>query len=212
MGYRGLARKNQVGERITKFQYAQYIAASIAYLMLHQRDSVGLLTHDTKIRQMIQPKANSKHLIHLVNCLEQTSPGGETSMAPIWHGMAEQLKRRGMIIILSDCFDELAPLLRALQHFRHQRHEVLLFHILDPDEMEFPFRKWTMFRNLEIVGDKLLVDPQRLRKEYLKNFNDFCTRLREQVQGIQIDYHLLRTDEPVDRALGIYLTKRQSRR
>lgn len=200
------------GKHLSKFQYAQYIAASLAYLMLHQRDAVGLLTHDTKVRQIIQPKANAKHLIHLLHCLEQTQPGGETTMAPLWHNLAEQLKRRGMVIILSDCFDQLEPLLRALQHFRHQRHEVLLFHVLDPDEITFPFKKWTQFRNLEVASDKLLVDPQRLRKEYLKNFNEFCQRLREQVQGIQVDYHLLRTDEPVERALGIYLTKRQSRR
>jgi uncharacterized protein (DUF58 family) len=200
------------GQHLSKFQYAQYIAASLAYLMLHQRDAVGLLTHDTKVRQIIQPKASAKHLIHLLHCLEQTQPGGETNMAPLWHRLAEQLRRRGMVIILSDCFEQLEPLLRALQHFRHRRHEVLLFHVLDPDEIEFPFKKWTQFRNLEVAGDRLLVDPQRLRKEYLKNFHDFCRRLREQVQGIGVDYHLLRTDEPVERALGIYLTKRQSRR
>jgi hypothetical protein len=96
-------------------------------------------------------------------------------------------------------------------HFRHQRHEVLLFHILAPEEIEFPFKKWTQFRNLEVRADKLLVDPQRLRKEYLKNFETFCKQLRDQAGGMQIDYHLMRTDEPVDRALGVYLTKRQSR-
>jgi uncharacterized protein (DUF58 family) len=200
------------GKHSSKFQYAQYIAASLAYLMLHQRDAVGLMAHDTKVRQLIRPKASAKHLIHLLHCLEQTAPGGETSMAPIWHSLAEQLQRRGMVIILSDCFDELGPLLRALRHFRHRRHEVLLFHILDPDEIEFPFKKWTQFRNLEAAGDRLLVDPQRLRKEYLKNFDAFCRQLREQVQRMQVDYHLLRTDEPVDRALGVYLTRRQDRR
>jgi uncharacterized protein (DUF58 family) len=200
------------GKHLSKFQYAQYVAASLAYLMLHQRDAVGLLTHDTKVRQLIQPRANAKHLLNLLHCLEQTEPGGETSLAPIWHHLAEQLTRRGMVIILSDCFDQLEPLLRALQHFRHQRHEVLLFHILDPDEIEFPFKKWTQFRNLEVPGDRLLVDPQRLRREYLKNFESFCQQLREQVQSIEVDYHLMRTDEPVERGLGAYLTKRQSQR
>jgi uncharacterized protein (DUF58 family) len=200
------------GKNHSKFQYAQYIAASLAYLMLHQRDAVGLVTHDTRVRQMIQPKATSKHLIHLLSTLEKTQPGGETTMAPIWHDLAAQLKRRGLVVILSDCFDQLPPLVRALRHFRHRRHEVLLFHILAPEEMEFPFKKWTQFRNLEVAGHRLLVDPQRLRKDYLKNFNDFCRQLREQVGAMQIDYHLLRTDEPVDKALGLYLTKRQTRR
>jgi uncharacterized protein (DUF58 family) len=198
-------------KNLSKFQYAQYIAASLAYLMLHQRDAVGLVTHDTRLRQMIAPKANSKHLLHLLRTLENTVPGGETSLAPLWHDLAGQLKRRGMIIVLSDCFDQIGPLMKALMHFRHQRHEVLLFHILAPEEMEFPFTKWTQFRNLEVAGNKLLVDPQRLRKEYLKTFQEFCKQLREQAGGMKVDYHLMRTDEPVEKALGIYLTKRQNR-
>ncbi len=200
------------GANHSKFEYAQYIAASLAYLMLHQRDAVGLVTHDTRVRQIIKPKASSKHLLHLLRMLEETAPGGETSMAPLWHDLAGQIKRRGLIVILSDCFDQLPALMRALQHFRHQRHEILLFHILAPEEMEFPFKKWTQFRNLEVAGHKLLVDPQRLRKEYLKNFQSFCKDLRDQAGQMQIDYHLLRTDEPVDRALGLYLTRRQMRR
>jgi uncharacterized protein (DUF58 family) len=200
------------GAHLSKFEYAQYVAASLAYLMLHQRDAVGLVTHDTKIRQIVKPKASSKHLLHLLRTLEETEPGGETSMAPLWHELAGQIKRRGLIVILSDCFDQLPALMRALQHFRHERHEILLFHVLAPEEMEFPFKKWTQFRNLEVAGHKLLVDPARLRKEYLKNFGEFCRGLRDQAGQMQIDYHLLRTDEPVDRALGVYLTRRQMRR
>jgi uncharacterized protein (DUF58 family) len=200
------------GSGPSKFEYAQYIAASLAYLMLHQLDAVGLVTHDTKIRQLIKPRANSKHLLRLIGTLEETRPGGETSMAPLWHQLAGQLGRRGLVIILSDCFDQVGPLLHALRHFRHQRHEVLLFHILAPEEIEFPFRKMTQFRNLEVAGHKLLVDPQALRKEYLKNFQSFCRELRDRAGGMQVDYHLMRTDQPVERALGIYLTKRQTRR
>jgi uncharacterized protein (DUF58 family) len=200
------------GEHLSKFHYAQYIAASLAYLMLHQLDAVGLVTHDTKVRQMIPPKASSKHLLRLLNTLEQTQPGGETTMAPIWHELAGQLRRRGLVVILSDCFDNLPALMRALRHFRFSRHEVLLFHILAPEELEFPFRKWTQFRNLEVRDNKLLVDPQQLRKEYLKNFQAFCKDLRDQAGRMQVDYHMLRTDEPVDKALGLYLTKRQTRR
>jgi uncharacterized protein (DUF58 family) len=200
------------GGHLSKFQYCQYVAASLAYLMLHQLDAVGLLTHDTRVRQMIPPRANSKHLLHLLNVLEQTQPGGETSLAPLWHELAGQIHRRGLIVILSDCFDQMNPLINALRHFRHQRHEVLLFHVLAPEEIEFPFRKWTQFRNLEVAGHKLLVDPQQLRKEYLKNFQAFCKELRDRVGQMQIDYHLMRTDEPVERALGIYLTKRQTRK
>jgi uncharacterized protein (DUF58 family) len=199
------------GAHPSKFEYTQYIAASLAYLMLHQRDAVGLALHDTKVRAMIPPKANSKHLLQILRVLQNQNAEGETSMAPLWHTMAEQVRRRGLVVILSDCFDDLSALMRAIRHFRFRRHEVLLFHVLAPEELEFPFRKWTQFRNLEVPGHKLLVDPQRLRKEYQKNFNEFCRELRDQAGKAHVDYHMLRTDQPVDRALGIYLTARQSR-
>jgi uncharacterized protein (DUF58 family) len=197
----------------SKFQYSQYVAASLAFLMLHQRDAVGLVLHDTKLRQMIPAKASSKHLLRIIRLLEQSQPGGETELAPIWHDLAgHRIRRRGLVIILSDCFDDVDRLLKALQHFRHKRHEVLLFHVLAPEEIEFPFHRLTQFRNLEITGDKLLVDPYRLRSEYLKNFEAFRSQLKAKAGEMKIDYHLLRTDEPVDRALGIYLTRRQRQR
>ena len=195
----------------SKFDYARYVAASLAYLMLHQRDAVGLATHDTQVRTLIPPRANSKHLLRVLQALERTKPGGETALAPLWDRLAEQVKRRGLVIILSDCFGEVTPLQRALLHFRHRRHEVMLFHVLAPEEIDFPFKKWTQFRDLEVTGNRLLVDPQQLRKHYRENFDRFCKELRDAAGHARIDYYLLRTDESVDRALGIYLTKRQER-
>jgi uncharacterized protein (DUF58 family) len=200
------------GKGPSKFAYAQQVAASLAYLMLHQHDAVGLVTHDTQVRQMIPPKATSKHLLQVLHALEQTTPGSETSLAPLWDQIATQATRRGMVVILSDCFEDVPRLLRALRHFRYKRHEVLLFHVLAPEEIEFPFKKWTQFRNLEVAGDRRLVDPQVLRRDYRANFDRFCTELRHACGLAQVDYELLRTDMPVDRALGIYLTKRQNRR
>jgi uncharacterized protein (DUF58 family) len=200
------------GRGLSKFQFTQYVAASLAYLMLHQLDAVGLITHDTRLRQFLQPRASPKHLLHVLHVLEHTYPGGETSLGPIWNELAGQFKRRGLVLVLSDCFDQMAPLLRALRRFRYHGHEVILFHILAPEEIEFPFTRRTQFRSLEARDQKMLVDPPQLRKDYLANFNAFCQQLREQAGQMQIDYHLLRTDEPVDRALGVYLTKRQTRK
>ena len=206
MAYRGSSKGP------SKFEFAQYIAASLAYLMLHQLDAVGLVTHDIKVRTFLQPHANSKHLLRLLQALEKTEPGGETSLAPLWHTLAGQIKKRGLVVILSDCFDKIEPLLYALRHLRHQGHEILLLHILAPEEIDFPFKRMTQFRNLEAGGQRLLVDPSQLRQEYLKNFTAFCEQLRTQTGNMQIDYHLMRTDEPVERALGIYLTNRQKRK
>jgi uncharacterized protein (DUF58 family) len=203
MGYRGAGP--------SKFEYAQHVAASLAYLMLHQLDAVGLVLHDSRVRETVAPRANAKHLLQLLGTLEQARPGGETNLAPLWHDLAGQLPRRGLVVILSDCFDAVGPLLRALRHFRHRRHEVLLFHVLAPEEIDFPFTRFTQFRSLEAAGQRLLVDPGRLRREYLENFQRFCTELRTQAGQMQVDYHRMRTDEPVEKALGIYLTNRQAR-
>jgi uncharacterized protein (DUF58 family) len=204
MGYRGRTP--------SKFDYARHVAACLAYLMLHQLDAVGVVTHDARLRTLLPPRANAKQLLQVLRVLGEAAPGGETALAPLWHELAgRHMRRRGMVVILSDCFDDLDRLVLALRHFRHKKHEVILFHVLAPEEVEFPFAKLTQFRSLEASADRRLVDPARLRREYLERFGAFCRRLREQSRGIGVDYHLLRTDEPVDRALGVYLSRRQRR-
>ncbi|MFO0965450.1 MAG: DUF58 domain-containing protein [Gemmataceae bacterium] len=200
------------GKSIAKLEYAQHVAASLAYLMLHQLDAVGLMVHDAAIRDILPPSSNPKQLLRILQTLEKASPHGETSLGALWDKLAHQARRRGMIILLSDCFDQIEPLLLALRRLRHRRHEVLLFHVLAPEEIEFPFARLTQFRNLEAAADKMLLDPRRLRQEYLKNFQTFCAALKRGCTDIEIDYHLLRTDEPIDRALGIYLSKRLARK
>jgi uncharacterized protein (DUF58 family) len=195
---------------LSKFEYAQHVAASIAYMMLHQMDAVGLITLDTKVRSIIPPKASPKHLLQVLTTLEKTQPGGETAMAPLWHELAgHHLKRRGMVIILSDFFDRLDDLVKALQHLRHRHHEVMLLHVLAPEELDFPYKRLTQFRNLESTAHKVLVDARRLRDDYLANFERFRTELKDRAGKLRVDYHVMRTDEPVDRALGIYLSRRQ---
>jgi len=192
-----------------KFDHARRIAASLAYLMLHQRDAVGLALHDTRLRAMIKPRANAKHLLRILTTLESARAEGETALAPLWHQIAGQIKQRGLVIILSDCFGDAATLLKALQHLRHRRHEVVLLHVLAPEEITFPFTKLTQFRDLEVAGHHRLVDPRAIRRDYLANFERFLAELRNACARCQVDYHLFRTDEPVDRALGLYLSRRR---
>ena len=204
MGFRGSKKS------LSKFEYAQHVAASLAYLMLQQMDAVGLITLDTKVRALIPPRASPKHLLQVLTTLEKTEPGGETAMAPLWHELAgHHLKRRGLVFILSDFFDRLEDLTKALQHLRHRNHEVVLLHVLAPEELDFPYKRLTQFRNLEALDNKLLVDTRRMREDYLRNFEKFRHDLKEQAGKLRVDYHLLKTDEPVDRALGIYLSRRQ---
>jgi uncharacterized protein (DUF58 family) len=212
MAFRGEPRGVSPRLSVSKFQYAQYLAASLAYLMLHQRDAVGLVVHDQAVRTMLPPRSTSKQLKHLLSTLEKTVPGGETHLAPIWNQLAGQLRGRGMIVILSDCFDQLNHLVHALRHLRHRRHEILLFHILAPEEIEFPFTKRTQFRHLEVANQLRMIDPSAVRAAYRQNFDAFCQALRMHAAKLQIDYHLMRTDAPLDRALGAYLMKRMARR
>src|SRR5437763_281692 len=184
MAYRGSKKA------LSKFEYAQHVAASLAYLMLHQMDAVGLITLDTKVRDLILPKANPKHLLRVLTTLENTAPGGETAMAPLWHELAgHHLKRRGMVFILSDFFDQLDPLMKALQHLRHRNHEVVLLHVLAPEELDFPFKRLTQFRNLESRDQKVLVDTRRRREDDLANFERFRNELRERAARLYVEYH-----------------------
>lgn len=204
MGYRS--------QHPSKLDHAQQVAACLAYLILHQLDAVGLTVHDSAVREALPPSSHPKQLLRILQTLENATPRGETSLGELWDQAARQIKRRGMVIILSDCFDSIGSIAKALQHLRHRSHEVLLFHVLAPEEIEFPFSRLTQFRSLELGVDKKLLDPRQLRKEYLKNFEAFCTELRRRTADLSIDYHLLRTDEPVDRALGIYLNRRLQRK
>lgn len=202
MGYRGK-------QPLSKFEFAQQVAASLAYLLLGQLDAVGLLTHDTKPRAYLPPKTSSKYLLTLLKQLEETQTGGETSLGAVWDQIAgRHLKRRGLVILLSDCFDAVPSLARALRHLRHAHHEVILFHVLAAEELEFPFTNPTKFKNLEVAGHELTVDARRLREEYVRNFEAYRADLRRVTEELRIDYQLLRTDQPVDRALGAYLARR----
>jgi uncharacterized protein (DUF58 family) len=197
-------------QKLSKFGFAQQVAASLAYLLLGQLDAVGLLTHDSKPRQFIPPKATGKHLLTLLRTLEETAVGGDTSLGDVWDQIAGQhLKRRGLVILLSDCFGDIPGITRALRHLRYGRHDVILFQTLAPEELDFPFKNPTKFRSLEVKGYELTVDARRLREEYRRNFDAHRQQLRRVAEELRVDYVLLKTDEPVERALGAYLAGRE---
>jgi uncharacterized protein (DUF58 family) len=193
---------------VSKFRYASMLAGAMTYLMLQQRDAVGLVTFDDKVRTYIPPRSTPTHLRAIFNELEKTEIGGETSLGDVFHGLAEKFKKRGLIVIISDMFDNFDAINMALRHFRHKRHEVIVFHVLDQAELEFPFSGWTQFENLENSSEKIFVDPKHLRKMYLKEITGFCDNLRNNCWSSRIDYVPIQTTEPFDTALVNYLAKR----
>jgi uncharacterized protein (DUF58 family) len=195
----------------SKFIYAQRLAACLAYLMLGQQDSVGLVTFDTKVRRYIPPRAQTSHLKVLINELEATKPGAETELAQVFHDLVPRLHRRGLIIILSDCFGDVQNLLSSLAHMRHARHEIVIFQIWDRTELEFDFRQWTRFDCLEVDGKKYLVDPNHLRGAYLENLEKYRAELKQGCGRHRIDLVPMVTDQPYAEALAQYLTLRMRR-
>ena len=195
---------------MSKLEYAQTVAASLAYLILQQQDSVGLATFDNEIRSLVRSSSNPSHLKQLLYVMEQTQPERKTRTGPIFHDLAERLKKRGVVIILSDLFDDIPSMMAGLKHFRHRRHEVILFHVLDPAELDFPFRKITMFKGLEQMPD-VVTDPRSLRKAYLEEFGKFLQAVRKGCRTQHVDYVEMRTDASMEVALSSYLASRMNR-
>ena len=209
MKYVGNQAARHNGERLSKFRYAQYLAASLAHLMIHQQDAVGLVTFDTELRRYIPARSRSNHLRVLLEELNTTAPGEETALSPIFHDVAERIHRRGLVIIISDLFDELDPLLQALHHFRYRKHEVLLLHVVAEEELTFPFDQWSVFKDLEQSSRRVQLDPRSVRAEYLDRIRKHIRRLEMGCGQMGVDYVPTVTNQPFDVALAQYLANRR---
>jgi len=197
---------------ISKFHYARQLAAALGYLLIGQRDAVGLTTFDTKIRERLEPSANAINYQRVIKTLETTVTGDETSISKVLEQLLPTIKRRSLIVLFSDCFDKLEPLSKALSLIRHAKHELVMFHIMAPEEAEFPFSRPSKFHSLEQPGRRILVDPHRLRAQYLEQYEKFCTELERRCRNVGIDYEKILTTQPYHRALGAYLDSRTRRK
>jgi uncharacterized protein (DUF58 family) len=195
---------------LSKLEYAQCVAASLAWMVLHQQDAVSLATFDSEVRSYVPPSSNPSHLAQLLSVMEQGPAGRKTATGPIFHDLAERLKKRGVVLILSDLFDEVNSLVAGLKHFRHRRHDVIVLHVLDGAEVDFPFSHPTLFKGLEQLPE-VMADPRSLRRAYLDEFHKFRQTVETLCHGCQIDYQVLRTDQPLDLALSSYLGSRMAR-
>lgn len=196
---------------ISKLDYARYLAAALSYLMLLQRDAVGLVIFDELIRKMLPPRSVTSYLQPMLHELDAASPGNDTNISKVLHEMAERIRRRGLIILISDLLDEPEKILSGLRHFRHSRHEVLVFHVLDPREIDFEFSGDVEFEDLE-SHEKIRTFPWYVRQDYQQKMNEFINYYRQQCREYKIDYQLLDTKTAYNHALSQYLVKRKQLR
>ncbi|MCX8036370.1 MAG: DUF58 domain-containing protein [Candidatus Sumerlaeia bacterium] len=193
--------------RLTKFQYSCYSAAAMAYLMIRQQDAVGLAAFDRTIHTYLVPKSSPQHLRDILATLEHMKASTETNIAGAFHELAERIKRRGLILVFSDLLDDPEGMIKGLAHFRHKKHEVVVFHILDDSEIDFPYDELIDFEDLE-TGRRLQVHARLLREQVRAKVGDFLRDVQGRCTEHAIDYIRLRTSTPIHLALVNYLSKR----
>jgi len=192
---------------ITKLDYARMLAAALAYLMLTQNDAVGAYAFAAGRGEHIPARSTMGHLRTLLLLFDRLAPAGGTDFAASLHSLAERITRRGLVVILSDLLDEPDRIAQAIHHFRHRKHEVLVFHILDPMEVSFDFQREAVYVDLE-SGERISTRPRELRTDYRRRVSDWREQLRQACIEKRADYVPLTTDQPYDRALLEYLSKR----
>jgi len=193
---------------VSKLAYARQMAAALTYLLMRQRDAVGLCLFDNKLRTLLEPSTTATQFPRLIEALEAAVPGRETSLSRVFEDILPRLKRRSLIVLLSDLFDRIEPLQAALKRFRHYHHEVIVLQTVAPEEEEFPFSRPTQFENLEKHDDRMLVDPHRLRKHYLEQYQAFDEQLERTCRKTGVDRVKVSTSQSFAETLGQYLAYR----
>jgi uncharacterized protein (DUF58 family) len=190
-----------------KLEYGKLLAASLAYLIVHQRDSASLGVFDSAWRVQLPPSSQAGHIQAILHALESVYPQEKTAIEPLLHELADTVRRRGLVFLISDCFDEVGGLLTGLRHLRFQGHEVVVFHILHPDELEFPFDGLVRFDGLE-QPEELLTRPQLIRPAYQRALRGYLRELQGGCEAHRCDYVLMNTGRPLAEALTEYLARR----
>lgn len=192
---------------VTKLQYAQYLASSLAFLAVRQHDSIGMVAFDEDVIDHVPPRSRTGHLRTVLGSIEQLVPGRGTALSKQLHRTAELLTRRGIIVLISDLYDEPKLVMEGLEHLRFRGNDVVVFQILDRQELDFSFNEPVVLEDSE-TEEQMHVMPDELRDEYLRLIRLHVDALREGAARNRIDYELLRTSEPLDAALFSYLARR----
>jgi uncharacterized protein (DUF58 family) len=196
-------------KQTSKLDYVKILASAFSYLILKQQDAVGLISFDEKIKKFITPKSKPSQLKLLTSTLENLNPGNETSISKVLHQVADTINKKGLIILFSDLLDNKEDILSSLKHFRFDGHEVIVFHSLDPNEINFEFSGNIEFRDLE-NETKIKTDPRLIAENYKKNFKQFYDDFKASCRKNKIDYIQLNTNISYDKFLIDYLLKRKN--
>lgn len=196
---------------VTKWRYAQMAAACLGHLLLRQRDSVGLAVIGERLVDFVKPLPRANHLARVIKVLEHIQASGKSKLDESLQGLTGRLKRRGMVILISDCFGDVAALRHVLEQFRLRGHDVLVFQVLAPEELSFPFKRESFFQDLELPR-RMQVNPNTLRKQYLAEFRSFLDQLRQTLTDVGADHVTLRTDQDLGEILAQYLHRRAAQK
>ncbi len=195
------------GGRITKLEYGKTLAAALSYLMINQQDSVGLSLYAEKVKKYLPPKANRVYIRQIISVIQNAEAGDKTLTAESLNSVAEKITKRGMVIIISDLLDDPASIMNALKHFHFKRSEVIVFQVLDPSELGFDFKKDSLFIDLE-TNERISTQPYQIQKAYREAIGDFISNIKKECLNFGIEYNLITTDTPFDKALFSYFRKR----
>ena len=193
--------------KITKLEYAKYMAASMAYLITDQSDSVGVGVFDGEMQSYVPPKSSKSVINDISREFENATPQPRTNVGAVLSEFAHRMARRGMVMLFSDMLDNTEEFIKGINHLRYRGHNVVVFHTLDPYEIDFPFKGTSRFVGLEEDGD-LVTQPDRLRDNYLKELEKFISGIRDACTKAEVDYVLVNTAEPIEHVLSGYLLQR----
>tara|TARA_B110000196_G_C21122406_1_gene653922 strand:- start:788 stop:1675 length:888 start_codon:yes stop_codon:yes gene_type:complete len=193
---------------ISKFEYSKMIVATLSYLMMQQKDAVGLVVFDSEIKSTIPPKNNKAHLNTILSIIENTEIGNDTNISKILHVGAEKIKKKGLVILVSDLLDDPNKVINSLKHFKYNNNEVLVFHVLDPKERNLDYNERTIFEDLE-TNKIIETEPWQINQSYKKEMDDLIKYYKTECSINKIDYNLLITDQNLEWGLSQFLNKRK---
>jgi len=207
---RSMAYRPSDGARLTKLEYACYLAASLAFLVNRQQDAPGLVTFDQDLREFVPPKQGQRHLYALLAKLESLEARGATNLARVLEVVGQRLTRRGIVLLISDCYGPPARVVEGIRHLVARGHDVVVLQVMDHDEVTFPFRALTTFRDME-TGGQLMNDPLRQRPQYLERLERFRDAIASGTVACGADYRFVDTAQPIEMVLKDYLLYRRER-